>query len=68
MAQTVKHPTFNDGSGHCLRVVRLRPILGSTMRLSLLRILSPSPLALPCSLSKKEMKGRKEGVYSYYVL
>ena len=44
MAQSVKHPTL-VGSGPDLRVVRLSPTLGSTLRTESLEILSPSPSA-----------------------
>ena len=55
MAQSVKRPTLDLGSGHNLTVVRLSPVLGF-MPWSLLGILSlplsaPPPLMLPLSLS-----------------
>ena len=31
MAQLVKHPTFDFGSGHDLRVMRRSPMLGSML-------------------------------------
>ena len=49
MAQSVKHPTLDFGSGHDLRAVRLRPEWGSVLsRESAWDSLSlPLPLPLP---------------------
>ena len=64
MAQWVRRPTLDFGSGHDLRVVRLNPTWASYSAGNLLGILSPSPPAPPpahtltcmcactCSLSK----------------
>ena len=51
MAQSVERLTFDFGSGHDLRVVELRPALGSVlMAWILLGILSlPLSLSLSCS-------------------
>jgi len=47
VAQSVKRPTLDFGSGHDLRVVRSIPVSGSTLGWSLLGILSlPPPLPL----------------------
>ena len=53
VAQLVKGPTLDFGSGHDLMFVSLSPVLGSVLTVwSLLGILSLSlSLFLPCSLS-----------------
>ena len=48
VAQSVKRPTLDFSSGHDLRVVRLSPTLGSTMRVGgCFRFYLPLPLSLP---------------------
>ena len=47
VAQSVKCPTLDFGSGHDLVVVRSSPIWGSTLSKELLKILSPFPSAPP---------------------
>ena len=57
MAQLVKHPTLDVGSGHDLRVVRSSPTSGSVLCMEFAWIawdsLSPSPSALPSLLKKR---------------
>ena len=55
MAQSVKHPTLDFGSGQDLRVVRLSPVQ------SLLRILS---LPLPPLSLKRERKEERKNAYA----
>ena len=60
MAQLVKHPTLDLGSGHDLTVCELSPVSGSALRVwTLLGILSlplslSVPLLLSLSLSQKK--------------
>ena len=60
MAQLVKHPPFDFGSGHDLRVMRWSPVLGSRLGVeSAEDALSPSTPPPACFLSKKR-KRKKE--------
>jgi len=60
VAQLVKHPTLDFGSGHVVRVVKLSPTLGFSVG-SLFEVLSlPLPLPLP-TLSPSKKRKRKEG-------
>ena len=45
VAQLVKHLILDFGSGHDLRVLRSRPVMGSPWAWNLLKILSPLPSA-----------------------
>ena len=65
MAQSVKHPTLDFGSGHDLRVREFEPTPGSALTVwSLLRILpltlSLCPSPLMCSLFLKINKHKKK--------
>ena len=59
VAQWVEHPTLDFGSGHDLRVMRLSPKLGSTVRVKFACpfpsdvSLTPNPLHLSLSVSNK---------------
>ena len=55
VAQSVKRPTLDFGSGHDLRIVRLSSVLGSAARGACL-LLSPSPSAPPCPQKKRKIK------------
>ena len=66
MAQSVKYPTLDFGSGHDLRVVRLSPKLGSVLgvepALASLFLSALPPRWCALSLSKKKKKKKVNGL------